>query len=136
MPEKSEGPRRSFSDEFKQEAVDLIVKQSYSFKAAADAVWFSSRSLREWHEKLAPEPCEEAASAELLREENKQLKKRFQRAEIERDILKITDRRRRFEAPAELSRGSFSAAFISARASGSNTIVTVFPLLPCARHFE
>ena len=90
MPEKSKGPRRSFSDEFKQAAVDLVVKQNYSFKAAADAVGVSSRSLRGWHEKRAPEPvpCDEAASAELLREENKQLKQRLQRAEMERDILK------------------------------------------------
>ena len=49
-----------------------------------------ARSLREWHEKLAPErqPCDDDASAELLREEIKQLKKRLQRAEMERDILK------------------------------------------------
>jgi transposase len=90
MSEQSKRPRRSFSDEFKQAAVDLVVQQGYSFKAAADAVGVSSRSLREWHEKLAPEPqpCDDDASAELLREENKQLKKRLQRAEMERDILK------------------------------------------------
>ena len=88
MSEKSKPPRRSFSDEFKQDAVDLVVKQNYSFKAAAEAVGVSSRSLREWHEKLAPEgqPCDDDASAELLREENK----RLQRAEMERDILKKT----------------------------------------------
>jgi transposase len=90
MSKKSKRPRRSFSDEFKRDAVDLVVKQNYSFKAAADAVGVSSRSLREWHEKLAPEPqpCGEDASADQLREENKQLKKRLQRAEMERDILK------------------------------------------------
>ena len=90
MSEKSKRPRRSFSDEFKQAAVDLVVKQNYSFKAAADAVGVSSRSLRDWHEKWAPEPrpCDDDASAELLREEIKQLKKRLQRAEMERDILK------------------------------------------------
>ena len=67
-----------------------MVKQNYSFKAAADAVGVSSRSLREWHEKRASErqPCDDDASVELLREENKQLKKRLQRAEMERDILK------------------------------------------------
>ncbi len=87
---KSKRPRRSFSDEFKQDAVDLVVKQNYSFKAAAEAVGVSSRSLREWHEKLSPEPvpCDDDASADLLREEIKQLKKRLLRAEMERDILK------------------------------------------------
>ena len=95
MSKKSKRPRRSFSDEFKQDAVDLVVKQNYSFKAAADAVGVSSRSLREWHEKMAPEkmapepvPCDDDASAELLRAEVKQLKKRLLRAEMERDILK------------------------------------------------
>ena len=55
MSKKSKRPRRSFSDEFKQDAVDLVVKQNYSFKAPADAVGVSSRSLREWHEKLSPQ---------------------------------------------------------------------------------
>jgi transposase len=113
MSKKSKRPRRSFSDEFKQDAVDLVVKQNYSFKAAAEAVGVSSRSLREWHEKRAPEPvpCDDDASADLLREEIKQLKKRLLRVEMERDILKkATARHRRFEAPAELSRGSLSAA--------------------------
>ena len=93
MSEKSKRPRRSFSDEFKQDAVDLVVQQGYSFKAAADAVGVSSRSLREWHEKRAPEPqsCDEDASAELLREEIKQLKKRLQRAEMERSGFQPTN---------------------------------------------
>ena len=38
--------RRRFSDEFKQDAVNLVVVQGYSFKRAADAVGVSSRSLR------------------------------------------------------------------------------------------
>ena len=39
--------RRSFSDEFKHSAVGLIVKQSYSFRAAADAVDVDVTTLRE-----------------------------------------------------------------------------------------
>ena len=60
MPKKSKRPRRSFSAEFKQAAVDLVVKQGYSFKATAVAV----KSLRDWHAKLArePEPCSDDAS--------------------------------------------------------------------------
>ena len=90
MSKKSKRPRRSFSDEFKQDAVDLVVKQNDSFKAASDAVGVSFSSPREWHEKMAPEPvpCDDDASAELLRVEVKQLKKRLLRAEMERDILK------------------------------------------------
>jgi transposase len=82
--------RRSFSDEFKRDAVKLVVADGYSFKAAADAVGVSSRSLREWHEKFAPkpEPCGEDASTQQLQEENRRLRKELKRAEVEREILK------------------------------------------------
>jgi transposase len=70
MSEKSKRPRRSFSAEFKQDAVDLVVKQGYSFKAAAEAVCVSVKSLRNWHEQLAPEPepCGDDASTAVLQE--------------------------------------------------------------------
>ena len=90
MSKKSKRIRRTFTDEFKQSAVDLVVKQGYSFKAAANAVNVSSRSLREWHEKLAPEPepCGEDASVDELQAEIKRLRKQLQSAEMEREILK------------------------------------------------
>ena len=90
MSKKSNQVRRSFSAEFKQGAVDLVVKQGYSFKAAAEAVNVSSRSLREWHEKLAPqpEPCGDDASMQDLQAEIKRLRKQLKAAEIEREILK------------------------------------------------
>ena len=90
MSKKSNQVRRSFSAEFKQGAVDLIVKQGYSFKAAAEAVNVSSRSLREWHEKLAPqpEPCGDNASVQDLQAEIKRLRKQLKAAEMEREILK------------------------------------------------
>lgn len=47
MSEKSKQLRRSFSAEFKQNAVDPVVKQGRSFKAAADAVGVAAKSLRE-----------------------------------------------------------------------------------------
>jgi transposase len=86
MSEKSKRPRRSFSAEFKQDAVDLVVRQGYSFKAAADAVGVAAKSLRDWHAKLAPEPepCGDDASTAALQDEIK----RLQRAEMEREILK------------------------------------------------
>ena len=56
MSEQSQRVRRSFNEEFKRDAVNLVVKQNYSFKAAAGAVNVSLRSLQEWHEKYAPEP--------------------------------------------------------------------------------
>ncbi len=90
MPGKSKRKRRRFSEEFKRDAVNLVVKQGYSFKAAADAVGVAVRSLREWHEKLAPEPepCGDDASVKEMQDEIKRLRKQLQRAEMEREILK------------------------------------------------
>lgn len=90
MSEKPKRVRRTFPEEFKRDAVNLVVKQGYSFKAAAEAVNVSPRSLREWHEKYAPEPvpCDEKASLKELAAENKRLRKKLQQAELEREILK------------------------------------------------
>ena len=70
--------------------MNLVVVEGYSFKAAAEAVGVSSRSLREWHEKFAPEsePCGEDASPKQLQEEIRRLRKELKRAELEREILK------------------------------------------------
>ncbi|WP_146529424.1 transposase [Novipirellula artificiosorum] len=43
-----EAKRRTFSDEFKQNAVARIVNQGYSFNAAADAVGVAVLALRRW----------------------------------------------------------------------------------------
>jgi transposase len=90
MTKKSKPAQRVFSDEFKRDAVDLVVKQGYSFRAAAEAVNVSSRSLREWHQKLAPqpEPCGDDASIQELQAEIKRLRKQLQTTELEREILK------------------------------------------------
>ncbi len=42
MSENSKRPRRSFSAEFKQDAVDLVVRQGNSFKAASGRCWCCS----------------------------------------------------------------------------------------------
>jgi len=81
---------RRYTDEFKQDAVRLIVDQGYSFRAAADAVGVTDQTLRKWHARLAPQPapCGEDASLSELQAENKRLRKALQRAELEREILK------------------------------------------------
>lgn len=75
-----------FSEEFKQDAVRLVVSEKDSFAAAAKAVGVGEQSLRRWHARLAPkpEPCGENASLDELRAENQRLR----RAELEREILK------------------------------------------------
>ena len=82
--------RRRFSEEFKQDAVRLVVEHEYSFKAAAKAVGVCEKTLRDWHKKFAPVPmpCGEEATIDELRDENKRLRKQLKRAELEREILK------------------------------------------------
>jgi transposase len=82
--------RRSFTAEFKQDAVRLVTSEEYSFKAAAAALNVSEQTLRHWHKRLAPKPAECGADATLdeLREENKRLRRELRRAELEREILK------------------------------------------------
>ena len=81
---------RRYTDEFRRDAVRLITDEQYSFKAAADLLDVSSRSLREWHRKFAPPPtpCGENATADELREEIKRLRKELKQADLEREILK------------------------------------------------
>lgn len=86
----SSATRRTFTDEFKQDAVRLIVDEKYTFSAAAKALGVGEQSLRQWHAKLAPkpEPCGDNATVDELREENKRLRRELRRAELEREILK------------------------------------------------
>ena len=79
-----------FGEDFKRDAVRLVVDEKYTFAAAAKAVGVSIQSLRAWHKKFAPPlgPCGENATLDELREENKQLRRQLRRAELEREILK------------------------------------------------
>ena len=91
-PHRSVVSRQSsrFGDDFKRDAVRLVVDEKYTFPAAAKAVGVSVQSLRAWHKKFAPplDPCGENATLDELREENKRLRKQLRRAELEREILK------------------------------------------------
>src|SRR4029453_11873987 len=82
--------RRRFKEEFKQDAVRLVMHEGYSFAAAARAVGVGEQSLRKWHARLAPPPapCGENATLDELREENQRLRRELRRAELEREILK------------------------------------------------
>lgn len=82
--------RRTFTREFKEQAVRLVTDEKYSFKAAAEVLGIGEQSLRGWHAKLAapPLPCGDDASLEQLREENRRLRRELKRAELEREILK------------------------------------------------
>jgi transposase len=87
---RSSRGRRGFSEDFKRDAVKLVVEEKYSFSAAAKAVGVSSRSLRDWCQKYAPPlvPCGENATVEEMRAEIARLRRQLKRAELEREILK------------------------------------------------
>src|ERR1700684_4609158 len=82
--------RRTFSGEFKRDAVRLITDEKYTFKAAAKALGVGEQSLRQWPAKLAPKPerCGDDATVDELRDEVKRLRRELRRAELEREILK------------------------------------------------
>ena len=86
MSTKRKRKRRVFSEEFKRDAVNLVVVEGDTIAAAARAVNVLDGSLRDWHRKYAPEPepCGEDASVAERKAECKQLRD----AEIEREILK------------------------------------------------
>lgn len=90
MDEQAKRKRPTYSDEFKRDAVRLVVEQGYSFKTACQAVGVCDATLRAWHAKLAPPPdlCGEDASLDELKAENARLRKQLKRAELEREILK------------------------------------------------
>ncbi len=90
MSSNGKKKRRRFSDEFKRDAVNLVVQEGYTIAAAARAVGVLAGSLRDWHRKYAPEPepCGEGATIEELEAENKRLRRKLRDAEIEREILK------------------------------------------------
>lgn len=79
MDEQTKRKRPVYNDEFKRDAVRLVVKEGYSFKSACDAVGVCQQSLRAWHAKLAPPPelCGEDATVDELKAELKRLRRAY-----------------------------------------------------------
>lgn len=83
--------RRNFSPEFRLEATQLILDQHYSVAAAATTMNVGKSTMYEWVRQLKDKQAGKFPSAspmtpELI--EIRELKKRIQRAEMERYILK------------------------------------------------
>jgi len=83
--------RRNFPDEFKAEAVQLVVERRYTIDRACKAMGVGDSALRrwvaDWHaQKDAPPRTAEQISADMRR--IKELEKRVVELERERDILK------------------------------------------------
>ena len=97
-PEVSNGgrQRRSFTEEYKQQAVELVVSSRRSITSVAKELGLRDSVLRRWVDKsgqeptsaawrptthAAPIPADEASEIARLRQENERLR-------MERDILK------------------------------------------------
>ena len=52
MDEQAKRKWPTYSDEFKRDAVRLVVEEGYSFKAVRQAVGVCDATLRDWHRKL------------------------------------------------------------------------------------
>ena len=84
---KPKRARRTFSDEFKREAVQLIVAQGLTISEAAQSLGIHANLLRGWKRRLAVED-EDARLTEDEQMELARLRAENKRLRMERDILK------------------------------------------------
>jgi len=75
--------RRTFTDEFKKGAIQLLEEKGYSLKEASDALGVSINSLRLWRKKYS-----KSSPDNDLEKENRRLRKELERIKLEREILK------------------------------------------------
>lgn len=83
--------RPNFSPEFRLETAQLVVDQGYSHKEAADAMGVGYSTLGIWVKQLREERAGKAPKASPMTPEHveiRELKKRVERLELEKYILK------------------------------------------------
>lgn len=83
--------RPNFSPEFRLETAQLVVDQGYSHKEAADAMGVGYSTLGKWVKQLREERAGKTPQASPMTPEQveiRELKKRVERLEMEKDILK------------------------------------------------
>jgi transposase len=87
----SEKKRKSYSREFKEEAVRLITEKGYSIAEASRNLGIDYSVLRRWKKQLADDPINAFPGKGKLKapdEELRRLKRKLDRVTEERDILK------------------------------------------------
>lgn len=82
--------RRRFTREFKQEAVDLVLKQQMTVKQAADDLGIGKSSLDKWIRDFQKRARDPNALSESELDELKRLRKENRILKMERDLLKKT----------------------------------------------
>jgi transposase len=83
--------RRTFSPEFKREAAELVLEQSYSYPQACEALGVGETALRRWVDQLSSERIGITPKAKALTPDQQriqELEKRVKRLELEKKILK------------------------------------------------
>jgi transposase len=83
--------RRTFSPEFKREAADLVLHQSYSYPQACEALGIGETALRRWVTQLSSERSGITPKTKALTPDQQRiqaLEKRVKRLELEKKILK------------------------------------------------
>ena len=83
--------RRTYTKEFKIEAVRLVTEENYSIREAAESLGVSGNSLRSWRKELEKE-AENAfpgkGKISTRDEQMQRLQEEVRRLRMERDILK------------------------------------------------
>ena len=79
--------KKRYTEEFKREAVRLIVEQGYTVVDAASRLGTTTHSLYAWKKQYGPDSAKHQALA-AEQAEIKRLKKELKRVTDERDILK------------------------------------------------
>ena len=88
--------RRVFTQEFKDEACQLVMAQGYSVGKAARELGIREGNLSYWLKKKGLRPCENRAASlpagsddpQVLKQRIRDLESQLQRAQMEKDILK------------------------------------------------
>lgn len=94
--------RRSFTDEFKRDAVSLVVDQGYTLAEAARSLGLHPNLIRNWKQKFMSEINGQAVLSEDQEAELKRLRAENRKLQMERDILKkATVRHGRFDSLCE-----------------------------------
>ena len=86
--EPSRGVRRSFSEEFKRDAVSLVTNQGYSLAEAARSLGLHPNLIRNWKQKFMSENNGQSVLSEDEKAELKRLREENRKLRMERDILK------------------------------------------------
>lgn len=79
--------RRQYTDEFKAEAVKLIVEEGYSISQAARNLDINTNMLTRWKNELTGSASQRKESADD-KEEIRQLREEVRQLKLEKEILK------------------------------------------------